>query len=299
MFLFCFPLQSLAASKTGLLLWFDQLLPSLLPFLILSQLILKTSAIRFFQKICSPFFKKCFHCSEEGAFCILCGFLCGYPVGARLISLQLKEQRLSLDEGQRLLAFSNNVSPMFCISYGIFKGIGTTNVLPYLLIIYGSAILFGILCRTKDPFSEKIPNKKQTSQAEGIFQLMDVCIIDSFLIMIKLCGYIMLFSILSTGLLSCLPDKFPYLRACFTAFLEITNGLSCISELPKGISRTAMSIASLSFGGLCCILQTNSVISETKLSLRKYMLHKFYITLLSLGFFFLWLFFRQIAKGWS
>ena len=44
-FLLFFPQISLEASKTGLLLWFDTILPTLLPFLVLSQLILKTSYI--------------------------------------------------------------------------------------------------------------------------------------------------------------------------------------------------------------------------------------------------------------
>ena len=118
-FLLVFPTQALEASKTGLLLWFDSLLPTLLPFLIVSQLILKTSLVDSIQKLLGPAFRQIFHCSDNGAFCLICGFLCGYPVGARLIALQIKEKKLGLSEGQYLLSFCNNVSPMFCISFGI------------------------------------------------------------------------------------------------------------------------------------------------------------------------------------
>lgn len=298
-FLLIFPSHSLEASKAGLLLWFETLLPTLLPFLILSQLILKTDLIQIVQKVFGPVFRQFFHCSDNGAFCILCGFLCGYPVGARLIALQIRENRLSISEGQYLLSFCNNVSPMFCISYGIMGAIGSKQIVPYLIILYGSALLFGFLTRPK-----KIPEtewehsglsygfhiKKQTSPSENIFQLVDVCIIDSFSIMIKLCGYLMLFSIISTGILMLLPTDSAYISSMITAFLEITHGLSFVKELPAGILRSAIGVTALAFGGLCCIFQTNSVIGDTGLSLKKYILHKTLTALFALFLFFLWSF---------
>lgn len=292
-FLLVFPKQTLEASKTGLLLWFDTLLPTLLPFLIVSQLILKTSLVDSIQKILGPAFRHIFHCSGNGAFCLICGFLCGYPVGARLISLQIKENQLSLEEGQYLLSFCNNVSPMFCISYGILQSIGSTQIFPYLFIIYGSALIFGFLMRPKILSNNVLQSKKQTPSTENIFQLIDVCIIDSFSIMIKLCGYLILFTIISRGILLILPDDFAYTAPVITSILEITGGLSLISKLTPGFYRSAISIAALTFGGLCCILQTNSVISDTGLSLKKYVFHKLITTGIALCLFFLWSFFRS------
>lgn len=299
-FLLLFPSDSLEASKSGLLLWFDTLLPTLLPFLILSQLILKTDLIQIVQKILGPLFRKIFHCSDDGAFCILCGFLCGYPVGARLIALQIKENRIDMTEGQYLLSFCNNVSPMFCISYGIMGAIGSKQIVPYLLILYGSALLFGIFTRPKAAAVSKQAFKKQTSPTENIFQLVDVCIIDSFSIMIKLCGYLMLFSIISTGILMLLPQNTGYTPAIITAFLELTNGLSFVSRLPMGIFRSMIAVGALAFGGLCCIFQINSVIEGTGLSLHKYIFHKALITMLALFLFFLWSLFGSFSiNGWG
>lgn len=300
LYILFFPLPALTASKNGLLLWFDTLLPTLLPFLIISQLILKTSVIDFFQKILGPVFTKFFHCSSAGAFCALCGFLCGYPVGARLIALQLKEQKLNLAEGQYLLSFCNNVSPMFCISFGILNTIGTKNIFPYLLIIYGSSFLFGILTRPKEQLVSNQTIKKQTPPVENIFQLIDVCIIDSFLIMIKLCGYLILFSLFHNILFSIFLNSNMYIQSLLASVLEITNGLAFIKELPWGMSRTILAIFALTFGGLCCIFQTNSVIAESGLSLKKYILHKCIITAIALFFYFFWqFFFNHAANCWS
>lgn len=299
-FLLMFPAEVLESSKNGLLLWFDALLPTLLPFLIVSQLMLKTSLSSYFQRLSGSTFQRLFHCSENGAFCLLCGFLCGYPVGARLISLQIKEEKLSVSEGQYLLSFCNNVSPMFCISYGIMQTLGKTTVLPYLFFIYGSALFFGIMTRPKFSENSFKKHKKQTSSTENIFQLIDVCIIDSFLILIKLCGYLILFTIVSDGLLLLIPDNPAHITPALTAFLEITGGLSSIRQLHDGFYKTSLCICALTFGGLCCILQTNSVISDTNLSLRKYILHKVFITLIALFLYFLWSFFVNwfSIKSW-
>ena len=131
-FILLFPTLSFEASKTGLLLWFDTVLPTLLPFLVISQLILKTPLISYFQALLGPIFMKIFHCSVSGAFCAVCGFLCGYPVGARLIALQIQEKTITPTEGQYLLAFCNNISPGFCISFGILHAIGSKYILNYL-----------------------------------------------------------------------------------------------------------------------------------------------------------------------
>lgn len=289
-FLLFFPQQSLAASKSGLLLWYDSLVPVLLPFLILSQLFLKTPAADRICHFLKPLFCRIFHCSAEGVFCLLCGFLCGYPVGARLIVLLIKEDRLTLKEGQYLLSFCNNVSPMFCISYGITKAIGSREVLPFLLIIYGSPLLFGLLTRPRKMPVITAATKKQTSPAENIFRLIDVCIIDSFEILLKLCGYLILFSIISSAIALFLPPQQTALLPAVTAFLEVTGGLSLLSTLPFGTLRSALSIMALTFGGVCCILQTNSVIEGSGLSIEKYTAHKAATAFLSLGLFLLRLF---------
>lgn len=293
-FLLLFPQDALAASKSGILLWYDSLLPTLLPFLILSQLLLKSSASDAISAVLGPICGRIFHCSDKGVFCVLCGFLCGYPVGARLIALQVREKQLSAVEGQYLLSFCNNVSPAFCISCGILQAIGSTRPFPYLCIIYGAPILFGLLTRPPKMSEAAASIQKQTSPSENIFRLIDVCIIDSFSILLKLCGYLVLFSVVSHCLGRLLPDSLSGMIPMLTAFLEVTNGLSLIGRLPSGTWRTAMAVAALSFGGLCCILQTSSVIEGSGLSLKKYILHKLLTAVLSLFLFFLLLLLRHL-----
>lgn len=284
-FMIAFPAQSLDASKSGLLLWFDTLLPTLLPFLIISQLIMKTETIDFMERMAGIVLSRLFHCSPKGGFCILCGFLCGYPIGARLITLALQDGELDIDEAQYLLPICNNVSPMFCISYGISKVIGTENMLPYLLIIYGSPLVYGMITRPVKYSQNFISKKEQTSKTESIFQLMDVCIIDSFLIMIKICGYLIIFSLISRCLL-CIIPKYPMLATAVSCILEITSGLSMVSTFQNSFLKELFCIHTLAFGGICCMMQIHSIIHTTNLSLKKYVYSKIVITLFAAALFF-------------
>lgn len=291
-FLIFFPQEVIKASKDGLILWYDSLVPILLPFLILSQFFLKTSMAEKLSESVGTIFKKIFHCSQKGVFCLLCGLLCGYPVGAKMISVLVKEKDLTKKEGQYLLSVCNNISPAFCITYGIRKAIGSNELLPYLIFIYGSPILFAFITRPKQMPEDIKVKQKQTSLTGNIFQLIDVCIIDSFSVLLKLCGYLVIFSIFSQGISLILPERPSALLPALTAVLEITNGLDLLGRLPSGILRSALCTAALTFGGLCAVFQTYSVIGNSGLSVKKYLFQKIGITFLSLCCFFLWLLLR-------
>ena len=83
-FMFFAPETALSAAREGLLLWFRTLLPSLLPFMILSNFLISFNCI---EKLLSPLRKiwaVLFGLSPCGAYVLLLGTLCGYPMGAKL-----------------------------------------------------------------------------------------------------------------------------------------------------------------------------------------------------------------------
>lgn len=67
-FLLFFPKHALAHAKAGLMLWFYTLLPSLLPFLILSNLLLHTGILDNFMQKSQIFWRKSFGLSSQGAY---------------------------------------------------------------------------------------------------------------------------------------------------------------------------------------------------------------------------------------
>ena len=95
--------------------------PERTPFMITSNLLIKTNLVYFLSKVLHPLFGRLFHVSSSGCYAILIGFLCGYPMGAKTISDLILSNQISVQEGRYLLSFCNNTSPMFLLSYIVMQ----------------------------------------------------------------------------------------------------------------------------------------------------------------------------------
>ena len=98
-FMLLSPARAAAAASEGLLLWFHALIPVLLPFFILSRLLIVLDGVAFVTRLIEPFTGSLFGLSPNGSFCLLAGFLCGYPAGARISADLVRERRISPEEG--------------------------------------------------------------------------------------------------------------------------------------------------------------------------------------------------------
>ena len=119
--LLVFPKIALIGATRGLLLWFNTILPTLLPFLIISNLIMQFQITDCLTTFLYPTLGKLLRISKAGCYPMIIGMLSGYPVGAKACADLVKNKEISREEGQFLLCFCNNASPMFIISYITFQ----------------------------------------------------------------------------------------------------------------------------------------------------------------------------------
>ena len=270
----------------GLTLWYTSVLPSLLPFFILSGLLVRTGVFRFLNRIFAPVLTRIFRVSSDGSYAILMGYLCGFPMGAKVIAELVEQRHISREEGSYLLVFCNNVSPAFFVNYICIAKLGFTKVPAALFcVFYGIPLLYGCLYgrlfyqmptskrsisdHTRSVHTVTSPETQKQAPIHRIdFPMLDTCIMDSFATITRLGGYIILFSIFAQMLtLLNLPDS---LTAAIAALLEISSGTHALSTLPiaSTLLRTALVCAGASFGGLCTCAQILSVLSDTDLDLR-------------------------------
>ena len=136
LFLLCCPADGMLAVHYGLQLWSGALVPSLLPFLILSGFLVKSGML---QKL-SGRFQSSRILSVEGVFAVFAGFLCGFPSGARILGDLRRSGRISRDEAQTLVCFCNNAGPGFVVNYLLYEklaGEDPSFQTPALVCIYG------------------------------------------------------------------------------------------------------------------------------------------------------------------
>ena len=273
-----FPRQTFEGASNGLLLWFQIILPTLLPFIILSNLLIHTNAVSYITTIIKPLVQRLFCVSDYGCYAVFVGFLCGYPMGAKVVADLIQTNKISKNEGQYLLSFCNNTSPMFIISFIVMQNFKNESLLlGTLVILYLAPTLCSFLFRrfyriNKRSFIETFSSK------EGFlfdFHLFDTCIMNGFETITKVGGYIILFSILFA-----LSKQFPLIW--FLPTLEISCGITYITSL--GIPLDILFPYALSlttFGGFCAIAQTNSMIQESKLSILPYIIQKLITTMVT------------------
>ena len=270
-FLLLDPVRASEASAAGLLLWFHTLVPVLLPFFILSSLLIALDGVSSLMGFLYPILHRIFGCSREGCFCLASGFLCGFPTGARITGELVRTRHISVEEGDYLLGFCNNVSPAFLIGFCVTKSLGRPSLAgPALLLAFGVPLLFGLFTRRGRSFSS-LPAEKKTSGSQISFKIADACIMNGLESILKLGCYIILFSMLAR-LLRGVPCPYPALTCALVGILEITNGISLTAaqDLPFWLS-FGLILGISSFGGLSGMAQTQSMIQDSGLSILSYL----------------------------
>lgn len=278
-----FPQPVFKGASSGLLLWFNVILPTLLPFMIVSNLLIGTRAIDAISKVFGPVMCRLFGVTRYGSFAIIAGFLCGYPMGGKVTADLVRKQYITWQEGQYLLSFTNNTSPMFIISYVVWQNLkDTSRTMPALLILILSPILCSFLFRIYYRPGARIhssgcPPLPKAAAAS----LMDSCIMNGFETITKVGGYIMLFSIL-IALLQKLPLDHFLFSLLLLPSLEMTNGIPLLCASPLSADACfVLSLALTSFGGWCSVAQTRSMVQGARLPITPYIIEKLITTLVT------------------
>ena len=110
-----FSKENMMACKNGLNLWFQAVVPSLLPFFIACELLSNTNIIDFLGIKLKKIMRPIFNVPGEGAFPFIMGIISGYPVGAKIATNLRKDNLCTKEEAERLLTFTNNSGPLFII----------------------------------------------------------------------------------------------------------------------------------------------------------------------------------------
>lgn len=147
-FLILYSSDNLLAAKNGLFLWASSVVPCLLPFFIATELLCYTNIISFLGKFLNKFMRPVFNVPGEGSFALIMGIISGYPVGAKIVSNLKKQGICTLEECERLLAFTNNSGPLFIIGTVGVSLFSSSNIGFKLFFVHLiSCLLVGFLFR--------------------------------------------------------------------------------------------------------------------------------------------------------
>ncbi len=267
------------------------LVPSLFPFMALSQLIVLSSAGDVLGAPLAPLARWVFRLPGCCAAPILMSFLGGYPAGARSVSLLLEQGRITRQQASRMMLFCVGPGTAFVVTY-----LGGSVLGSYRAgwLLFFSVTLAGLIMGAATSFWDRVPPKGHVPvKKEGGAVIRSVSgAAHSVLIM---CACIVSFAGLSallhaTGAYQAAvqlwarlgPLTPPETAAALSFLLEVTGGVGDAAQFRVGPELYAFGLA---FGGLCVHMQVFAMFRDFPLKKRWFFLSRFAHGLLAAGIF--------------
>lgn len=272
---------AVSAAAEGLGVCISVIVPSLLPFFVISSMLCAFDFPSALGRRFAPVMKKIFGVSGEGAAAFFIGVTGGYPLGAASIAEIYRKGQIEKEEAERMLAFCNNTGPAFIIGTagaGIFSSVKTGFELYAAHIL--AAVIVGILfSRRKTAFAPV----RACAPSPKFTEALVASVKASALSVLNICAFVVFFSAvlgifrgvgaldLAAGELAFhLPLSLRHTRALLTGILELGNGITAL----RGCASDAVSIAVCAFilgwGGLSVHCQTMAAVSGTDLRLGRH-----------------------------
>lgn len=284
------------STMNTLLTFSRKILPALLPFLILNSLIIKIGIIDLLgyllQFVSYPLFK----ISGKGAGIILISVLNGFPSSAIFTSLLLKNKELKKEEGQRLInsMFFPSLSFLFIV---VNTSLNNNSLFLYLIIsIYLPAFIFLYISsfKTKEEvliitFNQTIINIKEKINNFNFINDLKSTILYSSNTLINILGILVIFTIPCNIINKFFSNDLSYLFQGLIEFSLPSINIPLIIQNKKIVTLFLATI--LSFSGLSSLMQATLFINDANLNVKQFILHRIIITLFSIIFLSLFLFF--------
>ncbi|NOV03212.1 nucleoside recognition domain-containing protein [Paenibacillus planticolens] len=143
-----FPDKAFQSSLEGLTIWWKLVFPALLPFLIMTELLIGFGVIQGTGVLLDPLMRIIFRLPGVSGWALASGLIVGFPSGAKITATLREKKLISGLETERLTALSHLCSPLFLV---MVVGIGFLHSAKLGIILaivhYVTAAITGILMR--------------------------------------------------------------------------------------------------------------------------------------------------------
>ena len=282
----------------GLRLCVRTVIPSLFPFMVLSELLTLAGAAELVGRLLPRPLRRLFGVSRDGACAVLLGLVCGFPIGAKSAAALYRSGRVDRSELCHLLTFSNTPSSAFLISAVGLSLFGSRAFGTRLYVItLVSALLTGLVGARwqarKSEHAPSFPRQKEKKpltapRRKGMIACFTDAITSSALAILSVCAFVVFFSAFVGTVESMLQSlSLPStVKALCYGFFELTGGTARAAACaPPAAEYLCAFLAGWS--GLSVHCQIMSLCADTDVSFRPYLLAKLAQGLLNLLLLFL------------
>ena len=289
-------------------MWWEVVFPSLLPFFVVSELMIGLGVVRFIGVLLEPLMRPLFHVPGVGGFVWAMGMASGFPAGAKFTARLRQENQLTAIEAERLVAFTNSSNPLFmggAIAVGFFHDAALGVVL--IASHYLGNFCVGLTMRYHGVHQENRSKKTERSfpsikkafhemhqtiqnDQRPFGKLLGDSVNRGIQTLLMIGGFIILFSVLQRllsivniaqpftfalgKLLSLLGIPSELSESLFSGLFEITIGSQMASETEQASLLYQIMITSfiLAFNGFSVQAQVASILAETDIRFRPFLI---------------------------
>jgi sporulation integral membrane protein YlbJ len=307
-----YPAEGVEAAISGLKVFWEVVLPSLLPFFVLSEMMLGMGVVHFLGVLLEPLMRPLFNVPGVGAFALSMGLAAGYPMDAVITGKFRRSGLCSKVEGERLLSFTNTADPLFifgAVAVGMFgrPDLGVILALAHYIASFTVGIVFKFYKKDDRLVGNSSTSISQTGimrravralfkahQEDGrpFGRLLGDAVKESMATLLMIGGFIMLFSVIVkmltvfgffgmlspilAGILGVFNIDPQLIHAVFNGILEIDLGSMAASRAAAPLMDKVI-IASwiIAWSGLCVHGQVASVIHDTDIRMGPYIAARF------------------------
>ena len=247
----------------GISAWAFNVLPCILPFMILTKIIIELGEM---EKLTKPFarpFKALYGTSPSASYVFFMSILAGYPVGSKMTADLYESGKISKTEAYRMSSFCSNSGPMFIVgTVGALllnnAAVGGILFVSHVLSALINGLIFRKIKAKGDEEKSEIKHAVQASSSFGDIVLSSVQGV--LTVGAIICLFFIIIEALSP-LFNLLPSSLVPLAE---GFIELTRG--CIDASNLSLFPAAVICSFLiGFGGISTILQSMAMLKKLKM----------------------------------
>lgn len=273
-------LNIISSIKMSFKICINNLFPSLIPFMLISNIFIKYDFIyeisNMFEKITNKIFKT----NSSIFYVIIMSMLSGTPSNAKYLNDLYNNKFININDIKKTILFCHFTNPFFILGTIGYMYLNNKKIgLIILISHYLSCFIIAILNRNKYKL-EKIDNKERTIIKKGFMNNLSESIYSIYNTLILILGIITTCLIITTILDNYLNinNNYKYIYG----LIEITQGLNYLSTSNFNIYIKSMIATFLiSFGGLCIHIQVFSILDNKKIQYLPYFFSRIFHGIIS------------------
>lgn len=258
-------------------IWKDNIFPSLFPFFVLSEVMVKYGIPEFLGNLLKGVMNRLFRIKGIASFVFVMSIISGNPANAKYTRELYLSGDLNEHEASKILCFSCFANPLFILGTVSLMFLDNKKVgLLILLCHYLGNIIIGLLIRNFYPsklesehFSLALAidemHSKRINNTQSFGTIITSSIINSINTLLLILGVMSMFLVITTIIDNNISIN-SVLQSILNGFIEMTQGLKYISleDIPLKL-KCILSVMILSFGGFSVHMQIIGILSDTNI----------------------------------